>query len=124
MHNTRMAVLWMLAAGLLVPAMSAAGPRRVIRRHQRAKVNTRWEAKADKNKDGVVQPREAHAAKVKARAKRSVVNRPWEKAADTDNNGLVSPVELRSYHRKVMDRDNDGIIDKAEAAAIREALGD
>lgn len=82
---------------------------KVVRKLQKAKVNTRWEAKADKNEDGIVQPKEAHKAKTQVK-KKSVVNRPWEAKADTNGDGKVSAAEMRKHHFGVMDANNDGKI--------------
>jgi len=108
-----------LAAGILVASMETACARprirRRARRKQKAKVNTRWEAKADRNKDGVVQPVEARKAKTGTYLKkRSTVNRPWEAKADTNNDGKVSASELRTYHTTVIDKNGDGKIDAKE----------
>jgi Ca2+-binding EF-hand superfamily protein len=85
---------------------------------QKSKVDTAWEAKADKNDDGVVQPAEAHKAKAQGYLNtRSAVNRPWEAKADTDNDGKVSAAELRAHHLSVLDSDGDGKIDAAERKA-------
>jgi len=87
--------------------------------HQKAKVNTPWEAKADANKDGVVQPVEAGKAHRDAYLdNRAVVNRPWEVKADQNHDGRVSAVELRAYHLSVMDKNNDGKIDLVERKAF------
>jgi len=87
-------------------------------RKKKSEVNTKWEAKADTNDDGVVQPGEAHKAKTIAYIKnKSDVNRKWEAKADTDKNGKVSAKELRAYHHAVMDKNGDGKIDKKERTA-------
>jgi Ca2+-binding EF-hand superfamily protein len=84
----------------------------------KAEVDTKWEARADKNDDGVVQPAEARKAKTTAYIKhKSDVNRKWEARADTDKNGKVSAKELRAYHRSVMDKNGDGKVDKKERTA-------
>ena len=78
-------------------------------RIQRSKVNTPREAKADTDNDGVVEPKEAAAAKKYFR-KKSVVDRPWEEKADANNDGKVDWKEIRTYHKTRMDTDNNGTI--------------
>jgi hypothetical protein len=78
-----------------------------VERKAASKVNTPWEARADKDHDGRVESREA------ARAA-SVVNRGWEARADTNNDGRVSPAELRLYRKGLLDANHDGIIDALE----------
>ena len=71
--------------------------RRRYKKHK-AKVDTKWEKKADKNKDGIVQPGERRRAHAKGYLKhKTEVDTKWEKAADTDGNGSVSAAELRDY---------------------------
>lgn len=82
-----------------------------VEHRKAAKVNTPWEAKADKDKDGVVEPGEAHRAALVAKSK---VNRPWEAKADTDNNGRVSAAELKAYRLGIMDANHDGKIEAIE----------
>jgi Ca2+-binding EF-hand superfamily protein len=82
-------------------------------RKEKAKVNKAWEAKADSDKDGVVEAREAHAY---FRAK-SVVDRPWEEKADANNDGKVEWKELRVYHKTQMDTDGNGAITTEERIA-------
>lgn len=77
---------------------------------QKAKVDKCWEAKADADKDGVV---EAGEAKVYFRAK-STVDRPWEAKADANNDGKVELKELRVYHKTQMDADGNGMVTVAE----------
>ncbi len=78
-------------------------------------MNTPWEAKADKNNDGVVQPREAKRAVTSEYLKKhSDVNRPWEAKADTNGDGKVSAAEMRKHHFGVMDVNKNGKIEKME----------
>jgi hypothetical protein len=87
------------------------------RAHDRV-VDTPREARADRNHDGVVGPREAAAARRHAYLrKRSDVDRPWEQAADKNNDGHVDGAELRAYHRAKLDANGDGKIGPAERAA-------
>lgn len=82
-------------------------------KNQKAKVNKPWEAKADTDKDGVV---EAKEARVYFRAK-SVVDRPWEEKADANNDGKVDWKEIHVYHKTQMDSDGNGIITVEERRA-------
>jgi len=82
---------------------------------KRARVNTRREAKADRNRDGVVQPKEAHRARTKNYLEnRSEVDHKWEARADRDGNGVVSGAELHKHELYVMDKDRDGKITNVE----------
>lgn len=83
---------------------------------QKAKVNTKWEAKTDADKDGVVEPAEIAARRQYIREK-SVVDRPWENAADANNDGKVDLKEVRVYHVTQMDTDHDGSITVTERSA-------
>ena len=83
---------------------------------QKAKVDTRWEKKVDRDKDGVVEPAEAAAARARGR-EISAVNRPWEKAADANSDGRVDGKELRLYHVTQMDVDRNGTITVEERRA-------
>lgn len=84
------------------------------RRHK-AKVDERWEEKADKDGNGVVSPGEAAKARTDLYIRtRSDVDRPWEKTADANADGNVDVKELRLYHVKVMDSDGDGKITVVE----------
>lgn len=74
-----------------------------------------WRARhADKNKDGVVTPREMHKERQWERAKLSEVNRPWEKKADVNGDGRVEAAEAHAFHLKVMDANGNGIVEPAE----------
>lgn len=83
---------------------------------QKAQVNTKWEAKTDADKDGVVEPTEIEARRQYIREK-SVVDRPWENEADANNDGKVDLKEVRSYHLTQMDTDHDGAVTVAERSA-------
>jgi len=85
------------------------------RRKKKAAVNTQWEAKADKNKDGYVGPKEARAARGRTYLKhKSDVNTKWETKADTNNDGKVDAAELRNHRFCVMDKNGDGKVDAKE----------
>ena len=87
--------------------------KRVVKKQ--AEVDTKWEAKADKNNDGIVQAAEAKkAVRKKYLRKRSDVDRPWEKKADKNEDGTVDGTELRAYHLGVMDTNGDGKIGAKE----------
>jgi len=114
---------WMtvfVAVCFVLATMSGADARRIKRIRKRArrvksKVNKPWEAKADKNKDGYVGPKEAHVAKTKKHLKtKSAVDTKWEKKADTDGDGRVSVKELRTHRHTVMDKDGNGKINAKE----------
>jgi len=87
-----------------------------LEQRQKAKVDTRWEKKADVDKDGIVEPKEAAAAKKYLREK-SVVDRPWEEAADANKDGKVDWQEIRVYHKTQMDSDHNGIVSVEERRA-------
>lgn len=93
-------------------ATAYAGPREVQKR--RARVDTPAEARMDKDKDGKVEPKEAHAAKVEYLKNRAEVDTGWEKKADANADGKVGPAELRAWRLKHMDKDGDGVIDAKE----------
>lgn len=87
-------------------------------RHQKAKVDTPWEARADKDHDGVVEPKEAarmNAAHYMRTC--SAVDRPWEVQADTNKDGKVSRAELHAYHLAKLDADHNGVITVEERRA-------
>jgi len=104
-----------VAAGIVLAAVdnaqTAPKPPPPIRRAPKAKVNTPWEAKADKNKDGIVEPKEAQKAAIIAKSK---VNRPWEAMADANHDGHVSAAELKAYRFGLIDANHDGVIDALE----------
>lgn len=85
---------------------------------KKAKVNTPWEARADKDHDGVVEP--AEAARLNAShyfRTSSAVDRPWEVAADSNKDGRVDRAELHAYHVSKLDANHDGAITTAERRA-------
>jgi Ca2+-binding EF-hand superfamily protein len=85
---------------------------------QAATVNTPWEAKADRDHDGIVEPAEVTRARELGYGRTlSAVNRPWEKAADLNHNGKVDASELRTFHLTHLDVNHDGIITPAEHRA-------
>jgi len=72
---------------------------------------------ADKNKDGVVTPKEWHMEKNWEQKQRSKVNTWWEKRADTNNDGKVDSTELSNWknlQRERIDMNQDGEIDAKE----------
>jgi hypothetical protein len=109
----------LVAMGMMGVALANPPPPAKARLKAKAKVDRPWEARADKNKDGLVGPREAAAAARRNRylRARSDVDRPWEKLADTDGDGRVDGMELRVYHIKRMDANGDGVIQPAERVA-------
>ena len=109
---------WMVGIGLLAGTIALADalaqppPARIRRK---AKVDTPREARADKNRDGHVDPAEARFLKRDGYFRnRSDVDRPWEKDADKNNDGKVDAVELRVHHLAKLDANGDGKIDLAE----------
>lgn len=74
-------------------------------------------AHADKNKDGVVTPREMAKEKQFEHNKKAIANKPWEKAADADHDGKVELAEIRAFRREALDVNNNGIIEPAERRA-------
>jgi len=87
------AVLWSFS---LTPAQAWWGRRRA--------------AHADRNRDGVVTPREVHKERQSQQRKASRVNTLWERLADKDGDGRVEPAEYRAHHLRVMDLDRNGQI--------------
>lgn len=71
-------------------------------------------AHADRNKDGVVTPREVKAERRWEHQQRSKVDKAWEHKADKDKDGRVEPAEIRAFHLKRLDKDNDGVITVVE----------
>ena len=111
--NVRWSITAVITAGIVFGAIDKvqAGPRGPVGHAAKARVNTPWEARADKDKDGVVEAREAKKAAVIAKAK---VNRPWEAKADANNDGRVSSAELKTYRFGLLDANHDGNINPAE----------
>ena len=104
------------AAGLTLAAIAAtavAAPR--PRPPRRAVVNTPRKRRADRNRDGVVGPRERHQA-AERRKELSKVDTPREAAADRNKDGKVGPREHRAFVHKSMDKNNDGRVDLKERA--------
>ena len=72
---------------------------------------------ADKNKDGVVDRKEATMERKWEKKQRSKVNTKWESQADTNNDGIVSDVERRRYEAEENERldiNDDGVISAKE----------
>lgn len=69
---------------------------------------------ADRNKDGVVTPREANKERQWEHQQKAIVSQPWEARADADHDGRVEPAEVRGYRLRVIDADHDGKITVAE----------
>ena len=72
---------------------------------------------ADKNKDGVVTPREMKKEVQFEKQHDAIVNTPWEKRADANGDGRVEPAERRAYRLQVIDINHDGIITVEERRA-------
>jgi hypothetical protein len=104
---------------------------------ERSKVDTKWEKKADVNKDGRVDKTEANRW-MKTRPK---VNNSVEKKYDANGDGYLQPQEVREMLKAKQalvdtqgkakvdsaveleyDMNKDGVIDAKEAAALKEAL--
>lgn len=69
---------------------------------------------ADRNKDGVVTPREAHKEHQWEKHHLSRVDTRWEKRADANGDGRVEAAEAHAYRLKVMDANRNGVIEPAE----------
>lgn len=73
---------------------------------RKAKVDSRWEKKADKNNDGKVEKCELKKAWKHYQEHRSEVDKEWEKKADLDGDGKISHEEFAKarmhlrYHHK------------------------
>jgi hypothetical protein len=78
-----------------------------------SRVNTPAEARMDRNNNGRVDPIEAQKAR-DALKEASKVNRPWEAKADQNHDGRVDAVELRQFHLTVLDANGDGKVDVTE----------
>ena len=102
-----------------IAAMAPAGPRR--RPPRRAVVNTPAERRADRNRDGVVGPRERRQV-LQRRKELSKVDTPREAAADRNKDGKVGPREHRAFVHKAMDKNNDGLVDLKERAGYWRAV--
>lgn len=70
---------------------------------------------ADRNKDGVITPRERRWEHRWETRKRSKVSCAWERRADIDGDGWVEPAEIHTWRLKTRDLDNDGIITVVES---------
>jgi len=105
--------------------------------HERSKVDTKWEAKADANHDGRVDKVEAHQWK----RHHNKVNTSVEKKYDANANGYLEPQEARemlkdkytvikthgnakvdSALEQEYDKNHDGVIDAKEAEDLQKAL--
>ena len=71
-------------------------------------------AHADRNKDGVVTPREAVKERQFEHNQKAIADKPWEKAADADKDGKVELAEVRAFRREALDVNNNGIIEPGE----------
>lgn len=94
--------------------------KQAVKVHHKAKavVDTPREAAADKNKDGVVGPRENAAARREAYLEnRSSVDKPWEQRADANGDGKVDGTELKGFWRARLDKNGDGLVDATERRA-------
>lgn len=101
-----------------------------------AKVNTRWEHRADDNHNGVVGPNEAKDWRQDHQNQNygnndPRVNKPWEKKADTDDNGVVEKSERHDAAmkkksqvdepwEKAADVNQDGHVSGEEAQMFRQ----
>lgn len=77
----------------------------------------RKDARIDRDHDGKIEPAEVRKAKEDAK-NAAAVNRPWEAKADLNKDGKVDAVELRAFHRTVLDANGDGTIGAAERKAF------
>ena len=68
---------------------------------------------ADRNKDGVVTPKEMKMEKKWETREKAKVDKPWEKKADLDKDGVVQKSEVEKWKDRI-DVNGDGIIDPKE----------
>ncbi len=99
-----------------------------VRAHKkaRAQVNTKSKVRADKNRDGIVQPKEARKAAIKnnQNTKRAVVNTKWEAKADENNDGIVQPKEAHKAAIKNNQNTKRAVVDhKWEVQADKDGNG-
>ena len=94
----------------------------------KAKVDTKWEKKADKNRDGIVDPKEMRRRRQAIKKGKSEVDTGWEKKADKNQDGIIDAKELENWRQrdkkrkskvdtrweKKADKNRDGIVDAKE----------
>ncbi len=90
------------AAGLLIGNADAKPIKKI---GAKAKVDTRWEKRADANSNGRVSNKEAHVFREKVQDRR-VVDTKCEERIDKNNDGVVGKVEAHRarHHRRVARR--------------------
>ena len=91
----------------------------VFAKNPQAHVNKPWEAKADKNNDGVVQPKEYHHWN---KAHSGPIDTPLEHKVDKNHDGHIEGAEKQYAKSKVntpmentLDTNNDGRVDRYES---------
>ncbi|MBU0506300.1 MAG: hypothetical protein ABII18_00575 [bacterium] len=117
-------MLLVLGVFLVISADGFAKPHH--KKNPNAKVDTRWEVKADKNNDGVVNPQEYKKASHSGK-----IDTPAERRVDANHDGTIDKREVqysegkkRKYLKKKSqtdqpweqkaDKNNDGHVDKKE----------
>ncbi len=70
------------------------------KKHRAAKVNTKWEKRADKDHNGWVSRKEAGKAMHNYLKNRSKVDTKWEKRADKNGDGRIGRRELRHERQR------------------------
>lgn len=90
------AVLFAADASVFAKGAKKFRPERIRTR----KVDTKYEERADKNKDGKVSRQENQAARKKYLKNRSEVDKKWEKNADKNSDGKIDGKEFRQARKK------------------------
>ncbi len=87
-------IAWVIIGWLALAVCVPADPPAAVRK-----------AHADKNKDGVVTPREVKQERRWETKQKSVVNTPWEAKADVNQDGHVGPKEAATARRSLYIRE-------------------
>ncbi|MCK4947937.1 MAG: hypothetical protein KAS46_06155, partial [Candidatus Aureabacteria bacterium] len=88
-------LLFLLIMSQVFPVEAKPPLRRRKATPGKAKVDTKWEKKADKNKDGIVDLKEMQRRQQAIKKGKSKVNTKWEKKADKNKDGIVDPKEMQ-----------------------------
>ncbi len=94
-----------VCAVLITAATAQAKPGKRIGRPNVRVVDTRWEHRADRNRDGYVDWHEADRAKKDYMKNRAVVDSPWEQRADRNHDGHVGPHEAARARKQLSAQD-------------------
>lgn len=106
--------------GIMAMATLLVSTQAIARPHTpKAKVNQPWEAKADKNNDGIVQPKENNRWK---KGHSGPIDTPVERKIDKNHDGSIDGVEKQYSKSKVntrvenkLDTNNDNRVDRYES---------